>query len=444
MVKPEPAEDFSAPEAWPAPVNPEQNWPFSLQRQFDNLGVELVQLNADEENRFSVSAVESVNHRIQHLSLALGQSQGVQRYDYEEISRNPLQPRTIFPESEIETLAHVLEEEGQLTPGILIEMTHEIRLQLLQYAERGYFALQQPLFNLELPYLLFDGERRWRAGRRVKQAGRTDRLNQFEAVLLPGGRFVQDLLELQAKAASTSIHQKKLHPLEMAQFLIMQIDYRYPQLRAQHPEPGSVVYPRILNRLIVRMAREDKRQGSKRVAEMNRLAIASRTEQTQWLDTCGDETERAILDVLFRHQQTPAKVNRHIFPLLKLEEDLKQAIWTSGLESEKVNALKRLNAQNLHLPETDATQIRMQVTEEAIANRWNANRIQQRIAEILQDQHPNSGSTRPVRLPKAFHLLEKVDLMHLSAAELHQCEQLLSGRLKEIKRLLKGSLQDPK
>jgi len=372
------------------------------------------------------SALEA---RVQQLTAELAQKQGVVTLPFDQISRNPLNPRIIFPSSELQAFAEILKEQGQLEPGVLIELDDELRAQIREYATHHLITLNQPLVNLDLPYLLFNGERRWRSGSLANLTG-------YKAVVLPA-TIAQDLLEMQSKMAATTIFQKKLHPLEMAQFLITQINYHYPAL-ADHIEDGSVVYPRMLNSLVVRLQREDKRTGSKQVSEMNRLAIAKREEQQQWLNRLEDEVERAIIDVLFRHQQKPSTINRHIFPLLKLPEDLKQAIYTAGLEVDKVDELKRLNAKSLNISDAAAISLRSQVVEQAIAEQWDKSMIAQRVAEIMT-QHQPDLHPKPTKIPPTFSSLEKVDvaeLAHLDAQDLLRCEQILEEQLKEIRKLL--------
>lgn len=369
--------------------------------------------------------------KIQQLTIELAQKQGFVTLPFDQISRNPLNPRIIFPAAELQAFAEILKEQGQLEPGVLIELDDATRTQMQDYANRGLFILNQPLVNLALPYLLFNGERRWRSGSLAALPG-------FKAVVLPS-ELAQDLLEMQSKMAATTIFQKKLHPLEMAQFLITQINYHYPYL-AEHIEDGAIVYPRVLNSLIVRLQREDKRTGGKKVSQMNAMATAKREEQQQWLNCLEDDLERAIVEVLFRHQQKPSTINRHVFPLLKLPDDLKQAIYQAGLESEKLDELKRLNAKTLDISESKAESLRAQVIQAAIAGKWDKTTIAQRVAEVIA-QHKPDAQLKLVKLPPTFSTLEKVNVSELSkldAEGLQRCQQILEDRLKDIKGLLKS------
>ena len=368
--------------------------------------------------------------KVQELTAELAQQQGIARIPFTQITRNPLNPRVIFPPLELQTFAEVLKEQGQLEPGVVIEMTDDIRGQLQDYAELGLFELKQPLFDIALPYLLFNGERRWRSG---PLAGFTE----FMAVVLPS-TIAKDLLDMQAKAAATSIFQKKLHPLEMGQFLITQINYLYPHLLKEQTEEPSVVYPRVLNSFIVRLQRDDKRTEQKHLTEVNQLAMESRERQLHWLNGIENDLERAVLDVLFRYQQKPSTTNRHIFPLLRLPDDLKRAIYEAGLEVEKIDELKKLNSKSLGLPETKVIALRSEVAKAAIDQNWDKQTIAQRVAEVLTQHQSEDEIASNVKLPPTLSKLEKVDFAELGIDQLQLCEQMLTRRLQEVRERLQS------
>lgn len=380
----------------------------------------------------AIAEKAALEAKVQELTAELAQNQGVVTLPFNQISRNPLNPRIIFPAAELQSFAEILQEQGQLEPGVLVALDDELRSHIQAYADRGMLLLPQPLVDLHLPYLLFNGERRWRAGQLAGLTG-------FKAVIIPGA-IAQDLLEMQSKMAATTLFQKKLHPLEMAQFLITQINSHYPAFAA-HIEDGAIVYPRVLNSLLVRLQREDKRTGSQRVAQMNRLATASRDDQQEWLQGIEDELERAIVDVLFRHQQKPSTINRHVFPLLKLPEDLKQAVYQNGLEVEKIDELKRLNAKTLEISEAAAIALRARVLQEATQSAWDKPAIAERVATVIAEHQP-IAQPQLTKLPPTFSNLEKVnatELAKLTPPDLRRCQQILEQRLQDIQKLLQQS-----
>lgn len=394
---------------------------FQLKGRIEELEAEIAQLKAGDLGADERAELEA---KIQTLIAELSEKQGVKIIAFEQITRNPLQPRLIFTKAEQEAFANILRLEGQLDPVLLIELTEQNRDQLRAYAQQGLFDLNQPLFNINAAYLLFDGERRWRSGRIAELEG-------LKSVILPA-RESLDLLELQSKAASTSLHQKALHKLELAQFLVMQINHRHPSVRSLLEDAPELVYPRALNAFMSRMKR------ARRTAEIAQITTADREVQLRWLSEVENEVERTVLDVLLSHQQNPASIFRHIFPLLKLPDDLKQAAWDEGLDAEKLLALNQLNAKALKRSEDEAKVVRAGVIQEVIASGWSAEDIRRRAKELLVESNPEVAAEHP-KVPKELSGLEKADFSKMKAEELQLCQQLLSRRLNEVKRLLKAS-----
>jgi ParB family transcriptional regulator, chromosome partitioning protein len=393
------------------------NQVIQLKGRIEELETEIAQLKSGE---ITSNEKEILEARIKELVEQLSQQQGIITVPFDEITRNPLQPRLIFPKTGLIAFSNVLKKEGQLDPALLIELTKQNRQQLKDYAQQGYFDLQQPHFDINAKYLIFDGERRWRS---CPLAG----LEGLKAVILPV-RESLDLLELQAKAASTSLHQKPLHKLELAQFLITQVNHRYPDIRDSLTEDPRVIYPRALNTLITRLKR------AKRLSELNSITTADQQVQLQWLEGVENDLERAVLDVLLSHQQNPSYVSRHVFPLLKLPNDLKLAAWNEGLEPEKLQALNQLNATALDVTEKKAEAIRADVINSAVTNSWSTDDILERVRELIPDD--DSQKTNQPKLPKELSGLQKADFTKLKKPQLQLCEQLLVQRLDEIKKLL--------
>lgn len=396
---------------------------FRFRKQIEDLEAEIATLKASGFNSEEKLELEA---KIQSLVEELAQSEGVKHISFKEITRNPLQPRIIFTQTEQQAFANVLREEGQLDPVLLLEMTDAIRLQLQEYAEQGLFEFNQALFDIDRPYILFDGERRWRSG---PLAG----LEKLKAVIMPPQESV-NLLEIQSKAASTSIHQKKLHDLELAQILISQVNHRYPHIKEAFDEALDIELPRALNTALTRLKRNGK------LTELTTIITAERTTQLQWLvDASLEDSGRAILDIILSYQQSPANVSRHIFPLLKLPKDLKQAVWDSGLEPKKLRVLSQLNPKTLGLPEEKVREIRMAATQEAIANNWSVSDITKYVQELLAQHSSDTGREKP-KLPKEISNLDKTDFSSMSASELRLCQELFDRKMKEIQALLsKGS-----
>ncbi|BAS59948.1 ParB-like partition protein (plasmid) [Leptolyngbya boryana NIES-2135] len=395
-----------------------------LKGRVEELETEIAELKSSGSSSQEKAELES---KIQFLVQELSETQGVKQIDFKDISRNPLQPRIIFTQAQQQAFANVLREEGQLAPVLLIEMTGEVRSQLEQYEEQGLFIADQPLYDINLPYLMFDGERRLRSG---PLSG----LSSLKSVIMPAKGAI-DLLEIQSKAVSTTIHQKKLHDLEMAQVLICQCAHRYPYLKDVLDESLDIELPRALNTALTQLKRRLRRGDQS--ADLAEILTADRSVQKEWIENSGLEEEaRAILDVILSYQQNPATISRYVLPLLKLPDDLKQAVWDEGLEPAKLRLLNQLNAEALNFEdEAEAKKIRMEVTQNAIANNWSTQTINEQVKIILA-QHNPSSEPEQLKLPKEITALENTDFSELSPAQLRECQQILNRRLKEIKQLI--------
>nr|MCU0552893.1 hypothetical protein [Leptolyngbya sp. Prado105] len=295
-----------------------------------------------------------------------------------------------------------------------------------QYEEQGLFIADQPLYNIDLPYLMFDGERRLRSGA-------LSGLPNLKSVIMPAKGAI-DLLEIQSKAVSTTIHQKKLHDLEMAQVLICQCSHRYPYLKDVLEEPLDVELPRALNTALTQLKRRLRRGDQS--ADLTEILTADRSVQKEWIENSGLEEEaRAILDVILSYQQNPGTISRYVLPLLKLPDDLKQAVWDEGLEPAKLRILNQLSAEALDVDEPEAKKIRLGVTQNAIANNWSTQTINEQVKAILAQYNPTAAPEQ-LKLPKEIMALENADFSELSPDQLRECQQILNRRLKEIKQLI--------
>ena len=266
----------------------------NLKNRVEELETEISQLKVAGINSDEKAAMEA---RIQELVTELAAKEGIQEVQVELIERNYLQPRQSFPQHLIQAMAELLKNEGQHTPVILIPQT-------------------------DGRYLLFDGERRWRAAKLLGWKA-------IKAVILLENSQL-DREELRRKALSTTLHREDLHPLDLAEVLVAEIVYRYPYLQTQSTVTVSI--PRILNTAISRLERNGK------AAELAELAIASLEIQKEWLEVAGFKAceEADILGIILGLQLNPASVDSNIMPMLKLTEDLKTSVRESGLEASKI------------------------------------------------------------------------------------------------------------
>lgn len=367
----------------------------NLKNRVEELETEISQLKVAGINSDEKAAMEA---RIQELVTELAAKEGIQEVQVELIERNYLQPRQSFPQHLIQAMAELLKNEGQHTPVILIPQT-------------------------DGRYLLFDGERRWRAAKLLGWKA-------IKAVILLENSQL-DREELRRKALSTTLHREDLHPLDLAEVLVAEIVYRYPYLQTQSTVTVSI--PRILNTAISRLERNGK------AAELAELAIASLEIQKEWLEVAGFKAceEADILGIILGLQLNPASVDSNIMPMLKLTEDLKTSVRESGLEASKARLLNQLSAERLNLQESAALTIRTQATNQVIQSKLSVSKTRGLVKTIIAE-HTKQEITQSVdkKVTKAIESIRNVSAVEVARPQLEELYSLLQEKLGEIKSAL--------
>jgi ParB family transcriptional regulator, chromosome partitioning protein len=366
-----------------------------LTKRVEELEAEINQLRAVEVDSEEKIVLEA---RIQELVTELADKQGVSEVPINLIDRNPRQPRQTFTKASIQGMAELLKKQGQHTPVILI-----------------------PLSNGR--YLLFDGERRWRAAPEIGW-------KTLKAVYIITEIEANDR-ELHRQALSTTLHREDLNALDLAESLIQQIIYDYPELEEQKDS-----IPRLLNATMSRLERNRKN------LELSDIRLASPETQRQWLETVDFKSaeEQKIFDVILALQLNPTSIDTNIFPLLKLSKDLKTAIREEGLESSKAKELNKLSATQLKMNETQARKARIQLTEKVIQEKLSLSQTKALVKEILKKQKSSENTTNQnSKIIKTVKTIGALELEGLAYNQLKEIRQALEGKLKEIDQKMKGA-----
>jgi ParB family transcriptional regulator, chromosome partitioning protein len=366
-----------------------------LTKRVEELEAEINQLRAVEVDSEEKIVLEA---RIQELVTELADKQGVLEVPINLIDRNPRQPRQTFTKASIQGMAELLKSQGQHTPVILI-----------------------PLSNGR--YLLFDGERRWRAAPEIGW-------KTLKAVYIITEIEANDR-ELHRQALSTTLHREDLNALDLAESLIQQIIYDYPELSEQKDS-----IPRLLNATMSRLERNRKN------LELSDIRLASPETQRQWLETVDFKSteEQKIFDVILALQLNPTSIDTNIFPLLKLSKDLKTAIREEGLESSKAKELNKLSATQLKMNETQARKARIQLTEKVIQEKLSLSQTKALVKEILKKQKSSENTTNQnSKIIKTVKTIGALELEGLAYNQLKEIRQALEGKLKEIDQKMKGA-----
>lgn len=365
---------------------------YQLSSRIEDLEAEIVQLKSHQLNPQEKLELET---KIQELTQQLSVQRGVQEIEIERMHRNIFQPRQTFPQAELQAFAELLREEGQHAPVILFPWKGE--------------------------YLIFDGERRWRAAPLIPW-------QTLKAVIIPIETEKIDIKEIQSQALSTSIHRKDLHPLDLAECLVSQIVYRYPDL-----EKNSSSIPRILNTCLQRFKR------SRKISELTTIVTASRNEQRDWLEVAElkQEAELSILQTLLSYQLNPVSISTNVFPMLAITGDLKEAIRETGLDASKVREISKLSTEKLNLDETTAQTIRAEAVEKVVAENLALSETRELVDEILKKHNSSEPSTIRSTPQRTIKSLQAILVEDWQPQEIEVLKQVLRDKLAELERIVK-------
>ncbi|AFZ28362.1 ParB-like partition protein (plasmid) [Cylindrospermum stagnale PCC 7417] len=367
-----------------------------LTQRVEELESEITHLRAVEIGSEEKIALEL---RIQELVAEVANKQGVEEVAINLIDRNPRQPRQTFTKASIQGMAELLKTQGQHTPIILI-----------------------PLSNGR--YLLFDGERRWRAAHLLGWKA-------LKAVFIAAGIEVDDR-KLHRQALSTTLHREDLNALDLAESLIQQIIYDYPDLEDQKD-----AIPRLLNAAMSRLERNRKN------LELADIRLASKEAQQEWIETVGFKSpeEENIFEVILELQLNPTSIDTNIFPLLKVSQDLKNAIRDEGLEGSKARELNKLSAEQLNIDEAQSLEIRVQLTRRVIQEKLSLSRIKVLVKDILKQYKSSDTSTdQKKKMGQTVKTIQSINFEGIKHNQLEEIRQALEEKLQEIDQIMTNNV----
>jgi ParB family chromosome partitioning protein len=363
-----------------------------LSSRVEELEAEIVQLKSQELAEQGKLELET---KVQALTQQLSLQGGVKDIEISRIQRNALQPRQTFPQAELKAFAALLKEEGQHTPVIL--------------------------FPWKDDYLLFDGERRWRAAPLIPW-------QTLKAVIMPLETEAINIQEIQSQALSTSIHRKDLHALDLAECLLNQIVYRHPELEEERDR-----IPTILNTSLQRLKR------TKQLSELTAITTAPKEEQREWLETAAlkQDAEFSILQTLLGYQLNPASISTNVFPMLAIATDIKEVIRESGLDASKVRELNKLSAEKLHLDEAAAAAVRTEAAKRVATENLSLSETRQFVNDLFKTHHPDTSTVR-TSSQRVIKNLQAITVEDWQADEIKAFKQALKAKLTELEQISKA------
>ena len=354
-------------------------------QQLSEAEQEINQLKAEIES-LRASGSDELEIQLSTLKEQLRSQSGVTDIAIEMILQNPDQPRRTFLADSIEAMSQSLSNDGQLSPIIVIPQDES--------------------------YLLFDGERRWRA---AKSLG----WETIRAVTMDAPD------DLHRKALLTSLHREDLNPLDKAEAIIREISSNV-DIKAED-------IPRTLSTVIRRLNKQ------KRLTDIIKALSDDHSEASA--DESISETERAILLILLELQLNPASVDANLLPMLGLADDLKDAIRNLGLKGVHAIALQKLSAKNLDLSQVKAKRVREDLTKKVVQENLSVLQTRKIVNEAIAKYSPNQEGTSDAnkqlgKIKQSVNLISADLLTSADADSLRDVYDLLKQKMTEIESLL--------
>jgi ParB family transcriptional regulator, chromosome partitioning protein len=362
---------------------------YQLKAKIDELEAELKQSRSDV---VPSDLKEELETRIEELTRQLTAVSGEHEIAIALIDPDPDQPRKSFPQSVVQERAESLRRHGQQTPIILIPRSTG-------------------------RYSLFEGELRTRGATLLGW-------EKLRAVFL-----LEDLLpsqdEVLERQLITSIHSSRINDLDLAETIIRLLAHRHPTLEAEN-------IPRLLQSALYQLDR------SGQLSELEQIRIANEVTQQQWLSALNlkDPDEQKVLALLLWLQLNPNSAKAHVFPLLNLPDDLKQAIRQVGIEPSKARELNKLSSEFLGVTEDNALKIRSQMLQKVIEEKLSLSQIKALVKDTLSQPEPTTDIANQ-QMSKMVKRIETISIEGLESTHLREVRQALQKKLKEIDAILR-------
>jgi len=402
-----------------------------LTQEKEALAAEIAQLKGSAVSSEEKNLLEA---KVQELTALLSSQGGEHEILISQICRNPLQPRTVFPPHALQAFANILEEDGQSTPIILISLSDPLKHFLwatcrADLVDSSLTKDEQLAWWESVKFMLFDGERRWRSAGLLHW-------QTLRAVFKPPTDDNEwDLMKVQSEALCTTLHRQDLHPLNLAQVLIKQILYQYPDFRCKPGEPPEKAIPRVLGNVLARLQR------AKKYPELAEIVEALAAEQQVWLSGLEfkAQEERWVLETLLKYHLYPVSIDANTFPLLTLPDDLKDLVYREGLDRSRLLQLNRLDAEALRVTEEKACQIRAEIANEVLQKKLKLSSTRNLVTNTIKQYNPEDDEDPQDTLPSQIQQVQKLNIQKLPVAHLKQLESAMRAKLKEIEVALTGS-----
>lgn len=315
-----------------------------------------IDLNRDLGGALASKAIPELENQIAQLEKQLQRQSSEIDLPVEQIRPNPRQPRKSF--YVVEAMRLNLQEEGQKTAIEVVKLS-------------------------ENEYLIFDGECRWQGAKLLGW-------KTISAVIKPYNpqKFDDDVLV-------AAIVKHSLNALDLSVALterICSVAAETETLKSEKLTPQIICTK--LNTASVRLKRN---QQNKLIGS---LVKKTALERQQSLEEMGlDTVEQLIFQTIMRYGLNPLSVCKNHFPMLKLPEDVKQAVKERGLGDAQAKVIGKLTFDKLKVSQEKVEQIRQQFIDETLSENLSSSAIAKKVEALITRPSESEKSliSRPVQ-----------------------------------------------
>ena len=346
------------------------------------------QINLEESFGSALQAREIpiLQREIEKLKQQLEQAyqqKGIEDIPLTQINPNPRQPRSSFYVVEERKIS--MAKVGQKEPIVLVNPPH-----------------------IE-GYLIFDGECRWQA---AKQLG----WSTIKAIIID---YDEETFDDDVFIAAIS--KSSINALDLADSLLERIEAKTVNLTREK-------IPTILNTAITRL----KRQGKQKV-----LGTLLKNEQNaqQDLEELGlSESEKITCQIILDYGFNPLSVNQNYFPMLKMAEEIKEAIRNRGLKDALARIINKIKAPNLNISEKKARKLRCNLIDEVIAQDLSLTQTNKKLKEIIVKFQPIQAQSQQLtkEVKQCIKSLENLQISDLDEFNRQNLIAIIKRSLTEL------------
>lgn len=333
-----------------------------------------IDLNHAFSGAMIAQEIPTLEKEIERLTLELSQKEGEIDILIKDIYPNTKQPRKSF--YVVERMCMSLREEGQKSP-----------IELVQTSDNKY--------------LLFDGECRWRAAKKLQW----ERLRAIVKTYNPKS-FDDDVL-------TSAIVRSNLNALDLAEAIINKISFDSSKINLGNEEKlTSKRICTLLNTAVVRLKRKKQHKLIGKLINKSRAECINELKKLEL-----NELERDFFLTIMKYGINPISLNQNYLPMLGLPQDIKKAIRDLGLGDSQARTISKLNSKRLKISEEKAVAIRNELIQLCLSENLSIVMLGHQVEEIICefDDKPQSKFSKNVKT--CLQTIEKLKVSRLTKSE---------------------------